>query len=61
MTFQKLHKLPAAARVGTSVAGWGLDNEVLGGSRVLPAYYPRRPSLAVRLAEAWRMLRRLAD
>jgi hypothetical protein len=38
-----------------SMAGWGLDKEVLGGSGVPPAY-PQRPSLAARLAEAWRIL-----
>jgi hypothetical protein len=37
------------------VAGWGLDKEQLGGSRLLPAY-PKRPSLTERLAEAWRIL-----
>ena len=37
------------------MAGWGLDEELLGGSGVLPAY-PRRPPLSARLAEAWRIL-----
>ena len=37
------------------MAGWGLDNGQLGGSGVLPAY-PFRPSLAARIAEAWRVL-----
>jgi len=37
------------------MAGWGLDKELLGGSGVLPAY-PARPSLAERMAEAWRIL-----
>ncbi len=37
------------------MAGWGLDKELLGGSGVLPAY-PARPTLGMRLAEAWRIM-----
>jgi hypothetical protein len=37
------------------MAGWGLDKEQLGGSRLLPAY-PTRPTLRARLAEGLRIL-----